>query len=401
MSRHLHLDLVGGIAGDMTVAALIDLGADETELRRRLEASGLPFSALAVERVWRGGIAGLHVAVAPETDPPHRDWGAIRALLEQAVLPAGARTRALDVFARLAAAEAETHGCAPEEVHFHEVGSMDSIVDIAGASLALDLLEIESASCSAVPICPGAQGRMAHGELPLPAPATARLLRGFRLRPIPGALETVTPTGAALLASLCPDGGGEMPELTLLATGTGLGTAELEGRPNALRALLGETTPAADTPRADARGAVVIEANLDDMDPRLYGEASARLFEAGALDVALLPLQMKKHRPGTLLQVICRPELEGVLSGVILRETTTLGVRSHDVRRTELARRHETVATPYGEVRLKLGLLGDECLNVAPEYEDCVARAREHGVPVKTVLAAALAAGQQARSEGS
>jgi len=395
MTRHLHLDLVGGIAGDMSVAALCDAGVDPQELSTALERSGLPRAELAWERVWRGGLAGLAFHVGVETDAPHRNWADIRELLQAAKLPERARDRALDVFARLARAEADTHGCDVDEVHFHEVGALDSIVDIVAASLALESLEVTSASCSSVPVCPGAQGRMAHGELPLPAPATARLLAGFTLRPIPGALETVTPTGAALLAHLCPDGGGAMPSMRLLSTGTGLGSAELPGRPNALRVLLGERvrTDATDGHATHDGRAVVLEANIDDMDPRVFGEACARLFEAGALDVALIPLQMKKQRPGTLLQVVARPELEGVLTGVMLRETTTLGVRSHDVRRTELAREHERVTTRYGEVRLKRGFLGGQCLNVSPEYDDCVERAHEHGVPVKDVLAAALAAG--------
>jgi uncharacterized protein (DUF111 family) len=224
----------------------------------------------------------------------------------------------------------------------------------------------------------------------LPVPAAARLLRGFTLVPIEGTLETVTPTGAAILASLCDGGERALPRLRLLTTGTGMGTAELPGRPNVLRVLLGEPAPAAaDAPRGDA---VVIEAAIDDMDPRLYGEVATRLFAAGALDVALSPLQMKKGRPGTLLSVVARPELEGVLSGIVLRETTTLGVRSHDVRRTELLRRHETVATRFGDVRIKLGLLGGDVVNASPEYDDCERLARERGVPLKDVLAAAAAA---------
>jgi len=395
LSRHLHLDLVGGIAGDMSVAALLDAGADLDQLVRRLRASGLPFTDVSATREWRGGMAGLRVVVQAEQQPPSRHWRDIRALLQRAELPARARERALDVFGRLAQAEGEVHGCAPDEVHFHEVGAMDSIVDIVATALALDLLDATSFSCGAVPVCPGST-RAEHGVMPLPVPAAARLLRGFTLVPIEGALETVTPTGAAILASLCDGGERALPRLRLLATGTGMGTAELPGRPNVLRVLLGQPLPAAaDAPRGDA---VVIEAAIDDMDPRLYGEVAARLFAAGALDVALMPLQMKKGRPGTLLTVVARPELEGVLSGVLLRETTTLGVRSHDVRRTELARRHESVETRFGAVRVKLGLLGGEVLNVSPEYDDCERLAHARGVPLKDVLAAAAAAAAERRA---
>ncbi|MGQ0554078.1 MAG: nickel pincer cofactor biosynthesis protein LarC [Planctomycetota bacterium] len=398
MSRHLHLDLVGGIAGDMTVAALADAGGNFAELERRLLASGLPLTRLTLTRVWRGGMAGAHFTVEPERQAPSRHWSAIRPLVAECRLSERARDLALAIFGRLAEAEAEVHGCTPDEVHFHEVGAMDSIADIVGAAVAIDLLGATSFSCSTVPICPGSV-RGDHGVMPLPAPATARLLRGFTLTPIEGTLETVTPTGAAILATLCPHGDGAVPAMRLLTTGTGLGTAELPGRPNVLRVLLGERVDAAaQTPSAggNASGhAVVIEASIDDMDPRLYGEVSARLFQAGALDVTLSALQMKKGRPGTLLSVLARPELEGLLTGLILRETTTLGVRSHDVRRTELARRHETVVTRFGAVRVKLGLLGEECLNLSPEFEDCARLAHEAGVPVKDVLAAAVAAASE------
>jgi uncharacterized protein (TIGR00299 family) protein len=395
VSRHLHLDLVGGIAGDMTVGALIDAGADADELERRLRGSGLPFTSIRVTRDWRGGMAGVQFHVAVEERAPHRSWRDVRELLQRATLPERARARALDVFARLAAAEGAVHGCAPDEVHFHEVGAMDSIVDIVGAALALDLLDATSFSCSAVPICAGSV-RAAHGTMPLPVPAAARLLAGFELVPIEGSIETVTPTGAAILASLCEGSARALPALRLLGTGTGMGTAELPGRANVLRVLLGECVRAA-APRGEA---VVIEAAIDDMDPRLYGEVSRRLFAAGALDVALSPLQMKKGRPGTLLTVVARPELEGVLSGLLLRETTTLGVRSHDVRRTELLRRHETLETRFGAVRVKLGLLGGEIVNAVPEYDDCERLARERGVPLKDVLGAAAAVAAERLAPG-
>jgi pyridinium-3,5-bisthiocarboxylic acid mononucleotide nickel chelatase len=411
MSRHLHFDLVGGIAGDMTVAALVDAGADFPALQRALAASGLPVTAVALAREWKGGLAGARFTVEVEAQAPSRHWKDIRGLLERATLPERARQHALEIFGALAAAEGEVHGCTPDEVHFHEVGAMDSIVDIVGTAIAVDLLDATSFSCSAVPVC-GGSVRGDHGVMPLPAPATARLLLGFTLVPIDGTLETVTPTGAAILAALCGLHGsraaGPPPPLRLLATGTGMGSAELPGRPNVLRVLLGERVgpgarghggPAGartDKEAGGARGdAVVIEASIDDMDPRLYGAVAQSLFAAGALDVALLPLQMKKQRPGTLLSVLARPELEGVLTGILLRETTTLGVRSHDVRRTELERRHERVETRYGSVRIKLGLLGGECLNASPEYDDCEAAARAHGVPVKDVLAAAAVAASE------
>jgi len=389
VSRHLHFDLVGGMAGDMTVAALVDAGADFGQLQERLSVSGLPTTSISLSREWRGGMAGASFEVLAEAEPPSRHWRDIRALLKQATLPDRARELALDIFGRLAQAEAEVHGCEPDQVHFHEVGAMDSIVDIVATALAVDLLDATSFSCSAVPVCAGTVAGD-HGTMPLPAPATARLLIGFTLTPIAGAIETVTPTGAAILATLCRSGTTQPPPVRLIATGTGLGRATLPDRANVLRVLLGDTLAAVSTPpRGDA---VVIEASIDDMDPRIFGEVSANLFAAGALDVTLIPMQMKKHRPGTLLSVLARPELEGLLTGIVLRETTTLGVRSHDVRRTELERRHETVQTRFGSVRVKLGLLGDDVVNLSPEYDDCERAAHERGVPVKDVLTAAIAA---------
>lgn len=393
MTVHLHFDLVGGIAGDMTVAALLDVGASFDELQQTLAQAGLPLTTIAAQHTWKGGIAGTTFDVSAEAQPPSRHWRDIRSLIERATLPERARARALKIFELLAEAEAQTHGCSPDEVHFHEVGAMDSIVDIVATALCLEQLGASSFSCGRIPVC---EGRVSteHGVLPLPAPATARLLSGFTVTPIPGNLETITPTGAAILAALC-EGSTQCPEMVMGKTGTGLGTAELPDRPNVLRVLQGTLT-GVESSLAQAE-AVVLEANIDDMDPRLYGAVSAALFDAGALDVALLPIQMKKGRPGTLLQVQCRPDLEGLLTGIMLRETTTLGVRSHDVRRTELARRHETVTTPWGPIPVKLGLLGGEVISMAPEYDDCVQLASAAGVPVKDVLAAAAAAAQTSR----
>lgn len=395
-SLHVHFDLVGGIAGDMTVAALVDAGVSFDVLRERLTASGLPLVDVSVEREWKGGMAGTRFVVPAEVDPPHRTWKAIRAMLEAATLPARARDLAIAMFHELAVAEGTTHGCPPDDVHFHEVGAMDSIVDFVVAALAVDELGATSFSCSDVPICPGTV-HAAHGVMPLPTPATAHLLTGFALVTIPGTLETVTPTGAAILRTLCGPGGARMPDMTLRAVGTGLGTALLDDRPNVLRALVGERTEASAAAPFERGAAVVIEATIDDMDPRLYGAVSEQLFAAGALDVALSAVQMKKQRPGTVVTVVCRPDDEEALTAVLLRESTTLGVRSWDVRRAELARDFVPVATRFGEVTVKVGRLGGAVVNLAPEYDDCAARAREHGVPLKDVLAAAIAAAENLR----
>lgn len=391
MTRHLHFDLVGGIAGDMTVAALADVGANPEELLRLLFASNLdlPLADVRFETIQKDGLGGLRFHVDQEDQPPHRHWPQIAKIFTNSTLPQDAIDRALSIFEALARAEAAVHNCAIDEVHFHEVGALDSILDVTMTSLALCLLEATSFSCSDVPICQGTV-QTEHGILPLPAPATARLLEGFTLHAIEGDIETVTPTGAAILSTLCSKSGGLSPTQVLKSSGMGHGSATLPNRPNVLRVLLGELAPEKEE---HLRGnAVVIEASIDDMDPRIYGQVAAHLFAAGALDVVTIPQQMKKQRPGTLLSVVARPELEGVLTGLLLRETTTLGVRSWDVRRTELARRFETVNTPYGEVRVKIGVLGGETYNASPEYEDCATQAEARGVPVKDVLAAAIAA---------
>lgn len=392
---HVHFDLVGGIAGDMTVGALVDAGVSFDALRERLEASGLPLVDVSVVREWKGGMAGTRFVVPPEADPPHRTWKTIRALLEEAALPPRARDIAITMFHELAVAEGTTHGCAPDDVHFHEIGAMDSIVDFVAVALAVDLLGATSFSCGEVPICPGT-AHTAHGVMPLPTPATAHLLTGFPLVTIPGTLETVTPTGAAILRTLCGPGGARMPDMTLRAVGTGLGTALLDDRPNVLRVLVAARDAGVAAP-FERGAAVVVEATIDDMDPRLYGALSERLFACGALDVSLASVQMKKQRPGTVVSVLARPDDEDALVAVLLRESTTLGVRAWPVRRAELAREHVEVSTRFGVVRIKVGRLGGVIANLAPEYDDCAARAAEHGAPVKDVLAAAIAAAEALR----
>ena len=387
MATHLHFDLVGGISGDMVVAALLDTGLDESALRDAYAGSGLPAASwdwLPDSR--NRGLAGGRFVVAPESDAPRRSWGQIARLLDDASLPPRAAEIAVDVFARLAEAEAHVHGCPVEEVHFHEIGALDSIVDIVVIALLVDEIGAESFSCGPIPVCAGTV-ETAHGHLPLPTPAAAELLAGFDLVTITGGVETVTPTGAAVLAALCTPGAA-MPPLTLDCTGTGLGTRDLPDRANMTRVLVGERVPESTSPT----DAVVIEASIDDLDPRVYKSVSARLFAAGALDVTLNPVQMKKQRPGTILSVVARPADESALTTLILTETTTLGVRSWPVSRRELDRHTETAATPWGDVRIKVGTLDGVRVTATPEYDDCEIIADTAGVAVKDVIAAAAAA---------
>ena len=393
MTRVVYVDAVGGLAGDMILGALLDAGADAAAVDAGLRALALDGLALTAVTVTRRGIAAKHVMVAsPQDDAVHRDWANIRTLVDAAPLPPRVRERAQAVFAALARAEGRVHGVAPEEVHFHEVGALDAIGDVCGIALALESLGIDELECSPLPLARGFV-ESAHGRLPLPAPATLELLRGAPLHGVEGDVELVTPTGAAVVAALA-SGFGPPPALRLEALGYGAGTRELADRPNVVRVLVGERVGA---PASAGAAAVVIETNLDDLSPELVPDAAERCFAAGALDVWVTPVQMKKGRPGVVLSALARPAQERAVAHAILRETTALGVRVTTARRWELERRWVTVHVDGEPVRVKLGVLEGETVNAAPEHDDCVAVARRSGRPTKDVWAAALAALAQER----
>jgi uncharacterized protein (TIGR00299 family) protein len=311
-------------------------------------------------------------------------------------LPPRIRTRALRVFRRMIAAEAGIHDAPIESVHLHELGALDTIVDVTGVLLSLELLGVEQVLASPIPLGRGAMTG-SHGQMPLPAPATVALLApdpeaGRAGAPVVGvdlALETVTPTAAALITELA-DGYGPIPAMRLVAAGYGAGT-RLTPEPNILRVLLGE---AASPENAEEETLDLLETSIDDMNPELYGYLLERLFAEGALDAHLAPVIMKKNRPGVVLSVLCRPDDTTRLRGLLFAETTTLGIRTQRVARHCLPRTSESVATPYGPVRVKVARWGESSLKAAPEYEDCRAAAQAYGVPLRDVYAAALAAWQ-------
>ena len=381
MSRVAYVDCVAGVAGDMLIAALLDAGADEARLRAVPADLGLAGVDIRVERVERQGVGALHVeVVAPPNDHPHRSWREIRQLLEQRAAP----QRALAIFARLAEAEAKVHGVAPDDVHFHELGAVDTLVDVCGAVALLDDIGVSRLVCSPLPFARGLV-RAAHGILPTPPPATLELLRGAPLYGVDTEGELVTPTGAAIVATLA-ESFGALPPLTLERTGYGAGTRELLDRPNIVRVLIGEAT-------SDERPDVsLLETNLDDLNPELIPDAVERCFDAGALDVWTVPAQMKKGRPGVVFSALARPVHEDEVARAILEETTALGLRGSRLRRYELAREERIVEVEGGTVRVKLGLLDGRLVNVAPEHDDCAELARRTGRSVKSVWAAALAA---------
>jgi len=389
VTQLLYVDCVAGVAGDMLLGALLDAGASLDAVRGGLARLGVDGLTVAVERVVRHGIGAARVRVtAPEAQGVHRDWAAVRGLLEHAALPPRAAALAHDAFRRLAEAEGRIHGVQPERVHFHEVGAADAIADVCGVALALDDLGVERAVCSPLPVARGFV-RAAHGRLPLPAPATLELLRGAPLVGVDGDGELVTPTGAALLAAAC-DAFGPVPALTLAAIGYGAGTRDTPERPNVVRVLLGEAQPG-----ASRRDAVLVACTLDDLTPELVPDAVAACTAAGALDVWVAPVQMKKGRPGVVLTAVARPAAEPAVAVAMLRATTTLGVRVTPVTRYELARERTHVDIDGERVGVKLGRLDGEVVNAAPEHDDVARAAAALGRPVRAVWARAFAAAQE------
>lgn len=384
MTRVLYLDCVGGAAGDMLLGALLDAGADPAAVASGLDGLGIAGLELTVERVHRHDLAVAHVRVRAPANQPNRDWEAIRSLLAAADLPERARGRAQDAFRRLAEAEGRVHGIPAEAVHFHEVGAIDAIGEICGVALALERLEVDRVACSPLPVARGVIDA-AHGKLPLPAPATLALLEGAPLYGVDDGSELVTPTGAALIASLAEEYG-PLPALTLEGVGYGAGSRDIPERPNVVRAILGIASE-----RADA-SVSLIEANLDDLLPELVPDAAAACAAAGALDVWTAPAQMKHGRPGFVLSALARPGDEDRVAEAILRETSTLGVRIARLDRRELDREWRTVEIGGEPVRVKVGRLNGEVVNLAPEHADCERAARALGEPVKGVWARALAA---------
>ncbi|HLY18323.1 MAG TPA: nickel pincer cofactor biosynthesis protein LarC [Bryobacteraceae bacterium] len=375
-----YLDAFCGISGDMLVGALADAGADHAAIIDAL-ASLDTGATMSFERVKRCGIAATKFHVSIQESHAHRHLAHILKMIEGAALPEPAKRNAAAVFQRLGEAEAAVHQVPIERVHFHEVGAADSIADIVGACLALELLGVTSIVSAPLNVGSGT-ANTAHGLLPVPAPATAALLQGRPVYSDGPAVELTTPTGAALAVTLAR-GFGVLPPLKISATGYGAGGYDFPDRANVLRVILGEETGA-----DEATTIAVLEANIDDLSPQILAYAMDRILEKGALDVTLEPIQMKKGRPGTLLRVLARPEDREAMAALIFAETSTLGLRIYSAERRVQARHWVTVETPHGKVRMKVSSEGA----FAPEYEDCNRIARESGVPVKQVMAAANAA---------
>ncbi|HKP10623.1 MAG TPA: nickel pincer cofactor biosynthesis protein LarC [Blastocatellia bacterium] len=389
--RALYFDCFAGASGDMICGSLIDAGADADEMKAQLASLGLGGYEISTERVKRSGIAATKFNVAvDEAAQPHRHLKDIVEIIDRSALGDLTRQRARRAFELLADAEARVHATTRDRVHFHEVGAVDSIIDTVGAMIGFELLGVEHFFASALRVGHGTV-KAAHGLMPVPAPATAELLRDIPIYAGDIAGEFVTPTGAAIIASLA-EGYGPLPEMKMAKAGYGAGTRDPQDFPNVLRVMLGELPNAGQPSAARDETLVVVETNIDDMNPQAFGFVMDRAFALGALDAYLTATQMKKSRPGVMLTVLCEPERREALIAMLLAETTTLGVRYTDARRRVLARAFETVQTRYGEVRVKVARDGGRTLHFQPEYEDCARLARQLGVPVIEVQSAAAAA---------
>jgi len=400
--RVLYFDCFSGISGDMTVGALRDLGVEEAVFHQALEGLGLGGEFHAhFHRGERQNIAGWKFDVHAHShshQEPHQHHGnehdghsvhgrsfrEIRELVEKSSLSEFIKSRSVATFLRIAVAEGKIHGRPAEEVTFHEVGAIDSIADIVAACAGLEALGVDRVFASKLVEGTG-WVNCAHGRFPLPAPATMDILTGIPLRQIEESGELITPTGAALLAEFA-NSFGPLPEMRIEKIGYGLGTRDSAPRPNVLRAVLGEC---AETPDGEVDEITQIETNLDDFTAELAGATMERLFAAGALDVFFTAAQMKKNRPGFVLTVLASEEKASELARIVLTETSAFGVRMHRTRRMKLRREFRDVETSYGPVRIKLGFLGDELVQAAPEYESCRETAKKAGVSVRDVHLAA------------
>jgi len=393
MKKVLYLEPIGGVAGDMFLAAAIDLGVSAAQLSEGLRSLKLPKWRLSASRDARHSITGTHIDVQLLAKAPlgERTLTEIREIIAEARgLSTRVRERALAIFQRIGEVEAKIHGIPIEQIHFHELGAVDSLVDICGASLALELLGEPEVYASAPPLGSGMVDT-AHGRMPVPSPATVALLADLPVR-FEGVGELTTPTGAALLSAFCKVK--PPPEFVLERVGYGVGTREFQDRPNVLRATLGRLV---DT-KADSTW--VIEANVDDCSPQLLGNLLDAMLELGAFDAYVLPATMKKSRPGHLIGVVAPASVREAVTNALLRESTTLGVRQYHVDRIVVERSFEEVSTRFGPVRIKIGSQNGKPINAQPEFEDCRRIAQKQKVPIKQVWAEALASYHQTEARG-
>lgn len=380
-----YFDCFSGISGDMTLGAFLDLGVPIEWLKDQLASLPLAGFDVCVDTVSRNGITAKSVQVQVEDDTTSRDHAQIRSLINNSPLSRNIKQMSRDIFERIAQAEAVIHGCTIDQVHFHEVGGIDAIVDIVGTALCMDYLGIKTVIASHIPLGKGFVS-CDHGTLPLPAPATLDILKGVPVYGTKISHELVTPTGAAILVTLAGSYG-ELPEMIIEKTGYGAGKRDIESIPNLLRVVMG-TGLGGDTGHTSALHkdtVVVLETCIDDMNPEVFGFLMERLFEQGALDVYWIPVFMKKNRPGTLVQVLCRRNLKEVLMDCILSETSTLGIRYYNAKRCMLTRETVMMKTDYGEIQVKRITGPGGSVRIVPEYEVCKNIALVNKLPIQVV----------------
>lgn len=389
----LYLDCFSGAAGDMILGALIDLGLPIDALKGALGSLAIEYGDLTADRVMRAGVTATKfrlveqtVAVGQTHEPahPHHHLKHIVAAIRRSSLSPEGQERAVHLFERLAEAEAAIHNTPMERVHLHEVGALDSIIDIVGCVFGFEWFGIHDISASPLNVG-GGTVRCAHGIFPVPAPATARLLAGVPVYGS-GTMELVTPTGALVVTSYAREFG-PLPAMSIEKIGYGAGDRDPKDTPNVLRILLGDRAAASGHERI-----VKLECEIDDMNPQFFGPLMEGLIAAGAYDVFYTPVQMKKNRPGTLVTVLARPDLRAPLTDILFRSSTTIGVRYQEMSRACLERTTESVETPFGPIRFKVARRNGEELNAAPEFDDCARAAAEHNVSIKTIQAAAIKA---------
>jgi uncharacterized protein (TIGR00299 family) protein len=388
-----YFDCQSGISGDMLLGALVDCDISLDAIKKSLALLPIQGFEILVNRVNKAGLISTQVEVRVDDNVKERRLAELLTLIQESQLPEKIKVKTLDVFQRIGVAEARIHGLDVEKVHLHELGGLDTIVDVVGVFVGMDMLNIEKVFASPLPLGSG-YIQSAHGTIPLPAPATLALLEGV---PIVGSefkKELVTPTGAALLTSLVQEFG-IIPPMRLLKTGYGAGKRDLP-IPNVLRLLIGEVIePSSSNYPFREEKLVCLECNIDNMNPEIYSYLSECLFNTGALDVSLIPIYMKKNRPGTLVKVLCSEEIAENLIDILFSETTTLGARKYSVNRYSVERHITQVTTPYGSVNVKFSKKGDKSWNYTPEYEDCRQLASKHHIPIIKIYRAAEFAAEE------
>jgi len=388
--RIAYLDCFSGISGDMMIGALIDAGFPIEELRRALQSLPLEGYTLEAAREERNHLFGTRFNVKVSRNPqPHRKFSEIRALIRAGNLSAAVRDKSIAIFESIAVEEGKIHDCPAEEVHFHEVGAVDSIVDIVGSVLGMEYLEIGTTCASSLPLGSGFV-ETAHGRIPLPAPATVALLKGIPVHDSGLKQELVTPTGAALVKGLVHSFG-SLPPMVIEKVGYGVGSRNLTDRPNLLRILIGQEQGG-----ANEETVVILESNLDDTNPEWLGFLMERLFDAGALDVVFSPGYMKKNRPAVLVHVMGKPFHKDQLMDILFSESTTLGVRFHYTQRRILVRSFTEIESPWGRIKVKKVSRPDGSFHLLPEFEECRRIAKEKGIPLREIYSWVTAQGRNA-----